>query len=183
VDELFSRHRQRLRRMVAVRMDERLAARVDPSDVVQETLGMAHAKLPDYLNDPAIAFYPWLRKIAWDQLVSAHRQHLWADMRAVGREESLELSTGSALQLADQLATSKTGPVEHLLREEVRRRTHEILQRLSDIEREILVLKHLEELSNAECAAVLGISVAAAKKRYLRALERVRSSMADDAPP
>jgi len=179
-EELFARHRPRLRRMVAARIDERLASRVDPSDVVQETLTVACRRLSEYLEGKPFPFYPWLRQIAWDRLVDVHRQHLYANKRAIRQEAPLELSEASAMQLADRLVSSKTSPTKHLLRKELLARVRSLLARLADGDREVLVLKHLEELSNAECAAVLGITVEAVKKRYLRALARVRSLMDDD---
>ena len=179
-EELFARHRPRLRRMVAARIDERLASRVDPSDVVQETLTVACRRLSEYLEGKPFPFYPWLRQIAWDRLVDVHRQHLYANKRAIRQEAPLELSEASAMQLADRLVSSKTSPTKHLLRKELLARVRSLLARLADGDREVLVLKHLEELSNAECAAVLGTTVEAVKKRYLRALARVRSLMDDD---
>lgn len=179
--ELLTRHRPRLRRMITARLDERLASRIDPSDVVQDTMIRACRKLPEYLEGPPFPFYPWLRRIAWDRLVELHRQHLQATKRAVRQEGPLQLSEASAMQLAQRLASSKTGPTKHLLRRELRARVRSLLAKLADGDREVLVLKHLEELSNPECAAVLGISVEAVKKRYVRALARVRTLMGDDA--
>ena len=179
-EELFARHRPRLRRMITARLDERLASRIDPSDVVQDAMTLACRRLSDYLEEPRIPFYPWLRQVAWDRLVEVHRQHLHANKRTVRQEVSLELSEASAMQLAQRLVSSKTGPSKHLLRKELRARVRALLARLADGDREVLVLKHLEELSNSECAAVLGTSVEAVKKRYLRALARVRSLMDND---
>ena len=175
--ELLGRFRPRLRRMVTARMDDRLAPRVDPSDVVQEALLVAHERLSEYLKQADSPFYPWLRQIAWDRLVDSHRQHIQADKRSVRREVSMQLSDCSAIHLAQQIATSATGPSRHLVRKELRGRIRAILGELPDLDREILILKHLEELTNPECAAVLRITVVAVKKRYLRALSRVRSLM------
>jgi RNA polymerase sigma-70 factor (ECF subfamily) len=167
--------------MITARLDERLASRIDPSDVVQDTMIRACRKLPEYLEGPPFPFYPWLRRIAWDRLVELHRQHLQATKRAVRQEGPLQLSEASAMQLAQRFASSKTGPTKHLLRKELRARVRSLLAKLADGDREVLVLKHLEELSNSECAAVLGISVEAVKKRYVRALVRVRTHMGNDA--
>jgi RNA polymerase sigma-70 factor (ECF subfamily) len=163
--------------MVAARMDDRVAPRVDPSDVVQEALVVAHGRLAEYLRQADVPFYPWLRQIAWDRLVEAHRQHIHADKRSVRREVSMQLSDASAMYLAHEMATSAASPSKNLVRKELRGRIRVILGELAHLDREILVLKHLEELSNAECAAVLGITVVAVKKRYLRALSRVRNLM------
>lgn len=163
--------------MVAARMDDRVAPRVDPSDVVQEALVVADRRLPEYLKQADSPFYPWLRQIAWDRLVDAHREHIHADKRSVRREVSMQLSEASSMCLAKQMATSATGPSRHLARKELRTRIRAILGELANLDREILILKHLEELSNSECAAVLGITIVAVKKRYFRALSRVRSLM------
>ena len=163
--------------MVAARMDDRVAPRVDPSDVVQEALVVAHERLSEYLKQADSPFYPWLRQIGWDRLVEAHRKHIDSDKRSVRREVSMQLSEASAVHLAQQMPANSTSPSRHLVRKELRGRIRAILGELPDLDREILILKHLEELSNSECAAVLGITVMAVKKRYLRALSRVRDLM------
>ena len=175
--ELLGLFRPRLRRMVAARMDDRVAARVDPSDVVQEALAAAHRRLPEYLNQVDSPSYPWLRQIAWDRLIDAHREHLHAKRRSVHKEMSMHLSEASSVCLAEQMAATGSGPSGHLIRRELRGRIRAVLGELAELDREILILKHLEELTNSECAAVLGITVPAVKKRYLRALTRVRSLM------
>jgi RNA polymerase sigma-70 factor (ECF subfamily) len=178
--ELLGRFRPRLRRMVAARMDDRVAPRVDPSDVVQEALVVAHERLSEYLKQADSPFYPWLRQIGWDRLVEAHRRHIHADKRSVRREVSMQLSEASAVHLAQQMAASPSSPSRQLARKELRGRIRAILGELPAFDREILILKHLEELTNSECAAVLGITVVAVKKRYLRALGRVRNLMDGD---
>lgn len=179
--QLFDRHRQRLRRMIAVRLDPALAARVDPSDVVQESLMEATRKLPDYCSKPSIPFYPWLRKIAWERLVHVHTRHLAAQRRSVRREAAKEpqLSDVSVMELADRLAASQTSPSRALARKELQRRVRDALEELQPNDREILVLRYLEGLSIEEIAAILEISAAAAGMRQLRALERLRGLLAD----
>jgi RNA polymerase sigma-70 factor (ECF subfamily) len=172
--QLLTRHRGRLRQMVALRMDRRLSARVDPSDVVQETLAEAAQNLSDYLRKQPLPFYPWLRRIAWDHLVELHRRHVGARRRSVTREESLPLSDESALELAGRLFARGSSPSERLLRSELRSRVQAALARLSVTDREVLVLRHLEQLSTRETAAVLGVSEGAVKVRHLRALQRLR---------
>jgi RNA polymerase sigma-70 factor (ECF subfamily) len=171
-EKLLTRHRDRLKRMVLVRLDRRLAARVDPSDVVQEALADAARQLSDYLRDQPVAFYPWLRRLAWEHLVRLHQQHLQAGKRSVRREERWELDDDSAVELAKKLLGSGTSPSRHLLREELRRRVRAALDDLSERDREVLVLRYLEGLSVREAADVLGIREGAAKVRHLRALER-----------
>lgn len=174
VSELLDRHRDRLRQMVRVRMDTRLASRVDPSDVVQETLAKGAARLPEYLQSPSLEFYPWLRQIAHDCLVDLQRRHAHAGKRTVTKEEQLALSDASAVALAQRLFTKKGGPLSHLLREELLARTRQAMQGLSASDREVLTLRHLEELSTKETAAVLGVSESVIKVRLLRAVQRLR---------
>ena len=182
VGRLLARHRDRLRRMVAVRIDDRLSTRIDPSDVVQETMAVAADRLSDYLRDPPLPFYPWLRQIALNRLIDLHRRHILAGRRSVDREEPLGLSDTSAVKLADRVLAGGTGPVKRLLRDELRARVRATLARLDPADREILVLRHLEQLSMAECTAVLGISEAAAKKRHVRAVRRLRHLLDDENP-
>jgi RNA polymerase sigma-70 factor, ECF subfamily len=175
-ERLLARHRDRLRQVVALRLDRRLAARVDASDVVQEALADASQKLVDFLRDRPLPFYPWLRRLAWERIIQLHRRHLRTQKRAVTREERLDLllPDESAMQLAERLVASGTSPSQWLLRDEQGRRLREVLERLRPNDREVLVLFYLEELDFGEIAAALGISEIAAKVRHFRALERVR---------
>jgi RNA polymerase sigma-70 factor (ECF subfamily) len=172
---LLERHRPRLHRMVAVHLDRRLAARFDPSDVVQDALGKAAQKLSDFLRRRPLPFYPWLRQIAWDCLIEL-RRHLEAGKRTVTREEAgiLNLPEESAVELAARLLDHGSSPSGHLLRQELRGRVQAALQRLAPRDREVLVLRHLEQLSTPVIAQVLGIGEGAVKSRHLRALQRLR---------
>jgi RNA polymerase sigma-70 factor (ECF subfamily) len=175
-EKLLLRHRKRLRRMVAVRMDHRLASRIDPSDVVQEALVEADRLLDHYLRDPPLPFYPWLRQFAWQRLCHLHRYHIGARRRSMTREEPWEmpLPDHSALDLARRLLADGTSPSRRLIREEMRACVRSALERLDPRDREVLVLRYLEGLTTAEIAAVLGIRSGAVKMRHLRALERLR---------
>ena len=179
---LMERHRDRLRRMVQLRIDPRLAARMDPSDVVQEALGEAAGKLDNYLQTRNCPFYPWLRQIAWEQLVRLHRRHVVAKRRSVTRESRrpMELPDESAVLLADQFVASGTSPSGRLLREELRIRVQKALDQLKEHDREILVLHHLEQLTLKEAAAVLGKTEAAVQSRYRRAAERLHHLLQDN---
>ena len=181
-EQLLVRHRSRLRQMIAFRLDPRLAARVDPSDVVQEALTDAARKLSEYLKHRPIPYYPWLRQLALERLVKLHRRHIQAQKRSVTREEDWlpPLPDESAVELADRLGAAGVGahaggtPVGRLLREELRRRVRTILEQLGPRDREVLVLRHLEQMSPREMSAVLGISEGAVRVRHLRALQRFR---------
>jgi RNA polymerase sigma-70 factor (ECF subfamily) len=173
--QLLLRHRKRLRAMVDLRMDRRLAGRIDPSDVVQETFADAVAQLSDYLRRRPLPFYPWLRQLACDRLADLNRYHLHAQKRSVRREEPLGLADESALQLVDQLIARGSSPSSRLQRHEMRGRVQTALARLSGPDREILVLRHLEQLSTSEIAAVLGIKEGTVYTRHLRALRRLRA--------
>ncbi len=179
---LLLRHQERLRKMVALRLDRRLAPRVDPSDVVQEALAEAARRLPDYLDGRPIPFYPWLRRLAWDRLLKLHRSHLGTGKRSVRREEpqSPALPDESVAQLADRLAGSGTSPSGRVVRDELRARVRAALEGLGERDREVLVLRYLEQLSTAEIAGVLEISEGAVKVRHLRALQRLRAVLGDD---
>jgi RNA polymerase sigma-70 factor, ECF subfamily len=177
--ELLAHCRPRLRRMVAMRLDPSVKARLDPSDVVQEVLAEAFQKLPTYLKERPVSFYPWLRQIAWQRLVKLHRAHIATNRRSVRREDAgtLPLGNQSASQLADRLVTSETGPTQRAVRSELRQRVRTALDRLSDVDRELLVMRYLEHLTLKEIAETLEITVAATKMRHARALERLQTKL------
>jgi len=180
IDRLLAQHRARLRRMVAVRLDRRLASRVDASDVVQETLITATRRLDEYLQSPTVPFYPWLRQIAWNTLVDLYRFHVETDKRSVENEQNEAFADASQAQLADQLVASGTAPSGRMLRTEMIQRVHDALALLTKDAREILELRHLEYLSSEQAAEVMGISHSAAKMRHLRALRRLREVLDSD---
>jgi RNA polymerase sigma-70 factor (ECF subfamily) len=177
VQELLADHRDRLRRMVAIHLDRRLAARVDPSDIVQEALVEAVRQLPDYLRNRPIPFYPWLRQIAWQKLLEMRQRHVAAQKRSVHREQAVDfaLPDESMDALADRFVASGTQPSERLVREELRNRVRAALARMSPHDREVLVLRYLEQLSTQEAVAALGITPAAFTKRHIRAIARLRT--------
>ena len=179
--QLLGLHRQRLRQMIALRLDRQVQARLDPSDVVQETLAEAARRLADYARLRPLPFYPWLRQLAWERLVQLHRRHVQAGKRSVRREQGeLLLSEESALALADRLVSRGSSPSARLRRSEQRRRVQAILAQLAEADREVLVLRYLEHLSTPELAAVLGLTPAGVKTRQLRALRRLRDLLGDD---
>ncbi len=174
---LLSRHADRLRRMVALRLDRRLQGRIDPSDVIQEAYLEASVRLTDYLGNPSMPFFLWLRFLAGQKLVTLHRHHLGVQMRAAGQEVALcrgPLPEASSAALAAQLLGHDTRASEAAIRAELKIRVQEALDSMDPLDREVLALRHFEQLSRAEIAQVMGISEAAAGKRYIRALERLK---------
>jgi RNA polymerase sigma-70 factor (ECF subfamily) len=176
--ELLDRFRDRLRQMIAVRLDRRLHSRLDPSDVVQEALVEASVNLSDYLREPPVP-YPWLRRLAWEHLIRLHERHVAAGRRSVLREErSLNgLPDESAALLAHQLAATMSAPDRRLIEADVKSRLMKALGELPEPDREILVLRYLEQLSGHEIAGVLQISEVAARQRHVRALDRLARRM------
>ena len=174
--QLLGLHRGRLRRMVAIRMDPRLLARIDPSDVVQETLAEASQQLPDYLDRRELPFYAWLRELAWTRLVDLYRFHVLAQSWrcCMKRPARIGLSDDWAMGLAEQLAASISTPSERFAKADLRDRIHSGLSRLSTQDREIVVMRHLEQLTVDEIGAILNISPSAVKMRRMRAFERLR---------
>jgi RNA polymerase sigma-70 factor, ECF subfamily len=180
--QLLERYRDYLRRMVAVRLDRRLAARVDVSDVVQETLIDAARRLDDYLRERPLPFYGWLRQIAGERIIDTHRRHVAAQRRSVCLERrDPDLPDNSADVLVRRLFAADTSPSNHLMRQERHERLKTALASLPQRDREVLVMRHLEQLSTAEIAAMLEISEPAVKSRLLRALIRMREQMGEPA--
>jgi RNA polymerase sigma-70 factor (ECF subfamily) len=174
---VLARHRERLRRMVALRLDRRLQGRIDPSDVIQEAYLEASARLAEYLRDPSTPFFLWLRFLTGQKLVTLHRRHLGVKMRDAGHEVALyhgSMPQASSAALAGRLLGHDTRPSEAAVRAEMKIRVQEALNSMPVLEREALALRHFEQLSRAEIAQVFGISEAAAGKRYIRALERLK---------
>ena len=168
VQQLLGEHRERLRQMVSVRLDRRLASRVDPSDVVQEALIEAATRLPDYLRSRALPFYPWLRQLALDRMNRNRRTHLATAKRSVVKEECPVLSDESVVHLARRLVSRDVSPSAQAIQHEIQALTRKSLASLGEKDRELLIMKYLEHLSLREIASVLGISEAAAKSRHIR---------------
>jgi RNA polymerase sigma-70 factor (ECF subfamily) len=177
--QLLDRHREPLRRMVAVRLDRRLSARLDPSDVVQEALADATRKLQEYARNRPLPFYPWLRRLAAERLALAHRRHIKVTGRSVCLEHvgTFDPFGGSSGLLIDRLAASGTSPTANLRLDELRQRVRRALDALGEGERDVLILRYLEDLSFVDVATVLGITENAAKVRHFRALDRMRKLM------
>jgi RNA polymerase sigma-70 factor (ECF subfamily) len=162
--------------MVALHIDRRMAARVDPSDVVQDALAEAALNLSDYIKTQPLPFYPWLRQFAWERLIQLHRFHLRAQRRSVGREKLrlFDVADESQTILIERLTGSENSPSGDLVRNELRQRVQLALETLEPRDREVLVLRYLEQLATPEIASILGIKEAAVKTRHRRALERLK---------
>ena len=177
---LFSGHRDRLRRMIEFRLDARLRGRVSTSDVLQEAYIDALKRLPHYTAAPQdVPFFIWLRTVTFQRLIQVHRQHLGAGIRDAGREVALGPGRGieaSSEKMAEFIGDF-TSPSLAAQRGEKMAQLRESLDRLDPIDREVLALRHFEDLSNQEVAALLGIRTAAASKRYVRALERLKEAL------
>jgi RNA polymerase sigma-70 factor (ECF subfamily) len=174
---LLTQHRERLRRMVALRLDRRLQGRIDASDVIQEAYLEASARLAEYLKQPTMPFFLWLRFLTSQKLLELHRHHLGAQARDAGREVSLyrgALPGTSSADLAAQLLGHLTRPSEAAIRAEMKIRLQDALNSMEPLDREVLALRHFEHLNNAEAAQTLGIQESAASKRYLRALKKLK---------
>lgn len=171
-DELLARHRDRLHRAVNFRLDRRLRGRVDASDVIQEACLEAHERLPEYLAKPTMPIHLWLRFLVGQRLLIIHRQHLGTAMRDAGRERAWPDSTADGL--AEHLMAAGPSPSEDAARAEAQAYLRQALDAMDPFDREVLTLRHFEQLSNIEVALLLGIEASAASKRYLRALSRLQ---------
>lgn len=175
---LFSAYRDRLKRMVQFRLSRRLLGRVDDSDVVQEACLDAARRLGEYAREPALPFFLWLRHLTALKLVEVHRRHLGTQLRDADREVTLHrghLPLADSASLAAQLLGTLTSPSRAAARVETRLVVQEALNAMGPIDREVLALKHFEQLSTAEIGQVLGLSRAGAGSRYLRAIKRLRA--------
>jgi RNA polymerase sigma-70 factor (ECF subfamily) len=177
----FEQHRDRLRRMVELRLDARLRSRLDASDVVQEAFLDVARDLDAYLADPKFPPLLWLRMHVGRRLTTMHRQHLGTKMRDARLEISLyqgALPEASSAALASMLLGRQTSPTQAAQRAERLLRVQEALNSLDPIDREVLALRHFEQLGRAETAQVLGITQEAGAKRYFRALKRLKDVLA-----
>jgi RNA polymerase sigma-70 factor (ECF subfamily) len=176
--DLFASHRSRLRRMVQLRLDRRLQGRLDPSDVLQEAYLEFARSLAEYLRNPQVPIFLWLRLITGRKLQALHRHHLGTRARDAGREVSLQrgpLPEASSVSLAAQLLGRFTTPSQQAVRAELQIHIQEALNSMDPIDREVLALRHFEQLSNSETAQVLNLSEAAASNRFVRALKRLKA--------
>ena len=174
---LFARYEDRLHKVVRFRLDQRLWGRVDPADIVQETYLETSRRLGDYLRDPKVPVFVWLRSMTEQVLVNVHRHHLGAQCRNAGLEVSLDQREGAfvtSVSLAARLVADLTSPSQAAIRDEMLQKLRQAFDSMDPIDREVLALRHFEELTNNEVAEVLGLQKSAASNRYVRALKRLR---------
>jgi RNA polymerase sigma-70 factor (ECF subfamily) len=170
-ERLFARYRPYLHQVVEARLDPKVFARIDPSDVVQEAQMEAYRRLPDYLARRPMPFRLWLRKTAQERMLSIRRRHLEAKGRALGRE--VPLPERSSLMLAKAFLAVGSTPSQELDQHELVHRVHQAVARLSEADQEILLLRTFEGLSNQEVACLLDLDPQTASKRYGRAVLRL----------
>jgi RNA polymerase sigma-70 factor (ECF subfamily) len=182
VNRLMERHRDALRRMIQLRLDQRIQRRIDVSDVVQEVLVEASRRIQDYLANPLMPYHLWLRQIAQDRIIDAHRRHRVSAKRSVDRERPLVAPPAgdhSTVELAAQLAGDDLTPAAAAVQQELAKSVEAAIARLPDADCEIILMRHYEQLSNQEIAQALGLTEPAASMRYLRAIRRLKELMAD----
>jgi len=175
VAQVFSVYMEKLQRMIRFRLDRRLYGRIDTADVLQDVWIEASRRITDYTSNPAVPFFVWLRQIAWQIIIDLHRRHLGAQKRNVSQEVALVRPGGTSISIAALLVGNLTSPSQVAMREERLLKLREALERMDEIDREVLALRHFEELSNNEVAQVLGLQKTAASNRYVRALKRLKS--------
>ena len=177
VEELMDRHRNSLRRMIQLRLDQRLMQRMDVSDVIQDVLIEANRRLTDYLSNPVMPFHLWIRQIAKDRIIDAHRRHRVSAKRSIDREQP-QPGKGpfdqSTIELANQFRDQALTPAAAATQRELAQQIESAVQMLRENDREIILMRHYEQLNNQEIAQSLGLTEPAASMRYLRALKRLR---------
>ncbi len=183
VNRLLDRHREAVRRMVQMRLDQAVARRVDASDVVQDVLLEASQRLSDYIRSPSMPFHLWLRQLAKDRIIDMHRRHRAAQRRSVDREQNISSFASddqSAADLTALLRDAELTPAASALRKEMEERFVLALDQLEESEREIVIMRHFEHLGNGEVAEALGLSAPAAGMRYMRAIRKLRELLGTD---
>lgn len=185
VNRLLEGHRESVRQMIDLRMDRVLKRRVDASDIVQEVMLEANRRLSTYLEDPVLPFHLWLRQMAKDKLIDAHRRHRGAARRSMDREQPLVAASGnpSSLDLLGQLSDQQLTPAAEATWRELQRRFRAACEQLEEQDQEIVLMRHFEHLSNGEAAAALRLTPQAASMRYLRAMQRLRELMDQQGTP
>ncbi len=183
VNRLLEKHRGPVRRLVQMRLDRKVQRRVDVSDVVQEVMVEASGRLTKYLDNPAMAFHLWLRQIAWDHIIDTYRRHRVSAKRNMDREQPMSVPGGnehSTAELAIHLCDPGMTPAAAATQREITKQVEAAIEKLNDQDREIVIMRHYEHLSNLEIAEVLQLNPPAASMRYLRAIRRLRQLLDDE---
>ena len=183
VNRLLEKHRGPVRRLVQIRLDRKVQQRVDVSDVVQDVMIEASGRLAKYLDNPAMAFHLWLRQIAWDRIIDTYRRHRVSAKRNMDREQPMAMPGGadhSTIELAAQLCDPGLTPAAAATQREIVSKVEAVIELLGDQDREIILMRHYEHLSNLEIAEVLNLNPPAASMRYLRALRRLRELLEEN---
>ncbi|MEM0925987.1 MAG: sigma-70 family RNA polymerase sigma factor [Planctomycetota bacterium] len=174
LNQLLRKYQSRLKNMIAVRMNPRLQSRVDASDIVQDALLEAATRLDGYSSSLQVPFYPWLRQIAMQRMIDVTRKHLAADARDINRERRFTTQEDvSVAYLVDRLVTDASSPTQQVRREEAKQRVQLALDSLAEVDREVLVMRYVEQMPTSEIAIVLEISERAVRKRHRKALDRL----------
>ncbi len=180
INALIDRHRNALRHLVRMRLDRKIQRRVDVSDVVQDVLIEANRRLKTYLENPAMPFHLWIRHIARDRIIDAHRRHRGSAKRSVDREQPMVIPGGfdqSSIILAAQLVDGEKTPAARIMEKELAQRVEQAIAELDDLDAEVIVMRHYEQLTNQEIAQALELTEPAASMRYIRAVRRLRELM------
>lgn len=183
VNRLLERHRDAVRRLVQMRLDQRIQRRVDVSDVVQDVFVEANRRLADYVQQSQqMPFHLWLRQIAKDRIIDAHRRHRGSARRSVDREQAMQVPADmdrSSIELAAQIADPELTPAAAATQHEMAQRVEAAIAQLPDQDAEILIMRHYEHLSNQEIAQALELTEPAASMRYLRAVRKLREVLGE----
>lgn len=180
INALIEHHRNALRHLVRMRLDRKIQRRVDVSDVVQDVLIEVNRRLKTYLENPVMPFHLWIRHIARDRIIDAHRRHRGSAKRSVDKEQPMVIPGGfdqSSIILAAQLVDREKTPAASTMEKELARRVEQAITELDDLDAEVIVMRHYEQLTNQEIAQALELTEPAASMRYLRAVRRLRDMM------
>ena len=176
--KLFTQYKRQLRTMIALRMDNNLKGRVDPSDILQDAWVNVVRKLPNYDSDK-MSFFVWLRLVTTDQIITSHRQHIGAQKRDAGRELRRQHLNATSLSLGNFFVDKYTSVVGRAIKAEQQARLHAALDQMEDCDREIIAMRIFEGMSNAETAESLEITTNAASKRFIKAVGKIRNELKD----
>lgn len=183
VNRLLERHRVSVHRLVQMRLDQKIRRRVDVSDVVQDVMVEAGRRLQDYIAQPPMDFHLWLRQIAQDRIIDAHRRHRGSEKRSMDKERPMVVAgteDQSTYELAAQLRDPELTPAAHAAQREMTGLVEAAIAKLDETDAEIIVMRHYEQLSNQEIAQALKLTEPAASMRYLRAMRRLRELLAEN---